>query len=269
LHRFNSAIFVSLTANKYIVAAVTEDFVNGANWTLTQSDPLHRSLLAEMQQNLTSYDKLNQQDCIKEYGIDYVSARRHTLAVVAGQFDNPVLGILDWNYSLAQNSWVCGTSLAPNMTLETIPLDNFDCSIPVALENDTWLMADQPVNYCLSQPVVDECRLQLAVPIMVVVICSNFLKLVCMIIAMWKCRESTLVTLGDALSSLLERPDPNTRGMCIATKTDFETGVWPEPEPKRWAIKRHFRFEAVGIRRYIFTNLRYIFCPEHKLWHPF
>lgn len=252
--RFNSAIFVSLTANEYTVAAVTQDFVNGVNWTLTGSDLLHQSLLTDMQQNISSYERLDQAACIKEYGVDYLSSRRNALVVVDGQLSNPLLGILDWTYKAPQNSWICGTTLGSNMTLQTIPIDNFDCNIPVALGNDTWLMGTQTVNHCLSQKVEDRCRLQFAVPIMVVVLTCNLFKLLTMIVMLWKCREPTLVTLGDALDNLLERPDPYTVGMCIAAKKDFEKGTWPGSKARRWVPKKHFRYEGMGIRRWLLTN---------------
>jgi hypothetical protein len=237
-----------------LVAAVTQDFVNGADWTLAGSDAFHQTLLTQMQQNISSYERLDQAACITEYGVDYLSSRRHALVVVDGQLSDPLVGILDWTYDAPQNSWVCGTTLGPNMTLETISIDDFDCNIPVALGNDTWLMANQQVNYCLSQQVEDQCRLQFAVPIMVVVLCCNFVKLIAMIVTLWKCREPTFVTLGDALKSLLDQPDPYTVGMCIATKKEFEDTKWPASQPKQWSSKKHFRCESVGIRRWILTN---------------
>ena len=100
----------------------------------------------------------------------------------------------------------------------------------------------------------DQCRLQFAVPIMVVVLICNFVKLIAMTVTLWKCREPTLVTLGDALDTLLQRPDPHTVGMCIAKKKDFEDGAWPVSEARRWNPMKHFRFDAVGLRRWILTN---------------
>lgn len=152
---------------------------------------------------------------------------------------------------------VCGTYLGDNMTLETYSIDDYDCSILVALSNDTqWIMANQPVEYCLSQVVQDRCRLQFAVPIMIVVLVCNSAKLLCMIITLWKCGEPTFVTLGDALAGFLEKPDRWTVGMCISNKLEFLDEKWPDPSalPQRWSLKRHFRYEAVGLRRFILSN---------------
>ncbi len=209
-----------------------------------------------MQQNISTYERLDPTACIKEYGVDYVSSRRHTLVVVSGQSSNCLLGILDWMYNETQNSWVCGTTEGPNQTLDTMPIEHFDCSISVALyENEAFLMADRTVEYCLSQKVKDECRLQFAVPIMVVVLSCNVVKLLCMAVMIWSCREPTFVTLGDALSSMLEYPDRCTNGMCTATKKEFEKVVWPDQDPKRWSTKRKFQCEAVGIRRWVLSNI--------------
>lgn len=218
------------------------------------SDDFHHLIVSQMQQNISSYDRLTPEDCIRAYGVDYLSSRRHALVVVSGQNSDPLLGILDWMYVDTQNSWVCGTTQGANNTLETIPIDNFDCSIHVALyENEAFLMADKEVEYCLSQKVDDLCRLEFAVPIMIAVLACNFVKLFCMVVTIWKCREPTFVTLGDALSSFLDDPDRNTVGMCIATKKDFENG-WPDGEPKRWTVKKHFTYEAVGLQRWIGSN---------------
>lgn len=206
-----------------------------------------------MQRNASSYQKLDHESCITEYGVDYLSSRGNVLVVVDGRTSDPLLGVLDWTYNSPRNSWICGTTLESNMTLETISIDNFDCTVPEALGNDTWLMGEYEVSYCLSQKVEDKCRLQFAAPIMVVVLCCNFVKLLAMIITLWKCKEKTFVTLGDALASFLENPDRNTVGMCIATKKDFEAR-WPAREAKRWSPKKQFRFKGVGIRRWILTN---------------
>jgi hypothetical protein len=208
-----------------------------------------------MQQNLSHYERLDQVSCIKDYGVGYISSRRHAVVVVSdSNSSDPLLGILDWTYGEPKNSWVCGTTLGDNMTLIPQSINEFDCSIQVALANNSWYMADQPVEYCLSERVPDICRLQFAIPIMVVVLICNFVKLLCMSLTIWKCTEFSMVTLGDAISNFLERPDPYTNGMCLVTKKEIENGGWLRNQPKRWQDRRSFRYEAAGLRRWITTN---------------
>lgn len=222
---------------------------------MTGYDAYHETLLRQIQQNVSHYERLDQPSCIKEYGVDYLSSRRHAVVVVSNSSgSDPLLGILDWTYGQSQNSWVCGASLEGNMTLIPLPISDFDCSISVALSNDSWYMANEQVEYCLSEPVPDVCRLQFAVPIMVVVLSCNFFKLLCMTITIWKCSEFSMVTLGDAVSSFLERPDSSTNGMCIVTKKEIESGAWTRRQPKRWEDRRSFHLEAVGLRRWILSN---------------
>ena len=77
-----------------------------------------------------------------------------------------------------------------------------------------------------------------------------------MIVIVWKEREATLVTLGDAISSFLDDPDPTTAGCRPADKDDFRTrrkwllltlstNVTQKYEPKKY---RWFR--AASLRRW-------------------
>jgi len=223
---------------------------------LIPPDADQESVVAAMQQNVSNYQRLDSTTCITEYGVDYLSSRRNVIVVVAGgNPSNSLVGTLNWSYNQPMNSWVCGATLADNMTLIPQSIDDFDCSIKVALSSGPWIMNNQSVEYCLSEEVPDICRLQFAVPIMAVVLSCNFVKFLCMIIAIWRCKDASMVTLGDAITSFLEKPDSYTRGMCIISKKEIEDGLWPSwREPQRWKEKRHFRCEAVGLRRWILSN---------------
>lgn len=239
--------------------AVTQEFVNGSSWTLIGADTVTQTIISNMQKNASSYEILDQSDCIKEYGVDYLSTRRNAIVVVSdSNSTDPLLGYLNWNYSQPQNSWVCGTTLGYDMTLVPEPISDFDCSIPVALQgldSDSWVMANETVEYCLSEIVADVCRLEFSAPVMIAVICCNLVKLFCMTFTIWRCKEFTMVTLGDAVASFLERPDRYTKGLCTLTKKEIEDGAWPDdPAPKRWSDRRNFRLEAIGLRRYLLSN---------------
>lgn len=42
-----------------------------------------------------------------------------------------------------------------------------------------------------------------------------------MVLTLWYHRSQPLVTLGDALASFLDQPDPTTENMCLANKYSF------------------------------------------------
>ena len=55
---------------------------------------------------------------------------------------------------------------------------------------------------------------------------------------MWRQKEATLVTIGDALSSFLDRPDELTKGRCLMAKSDVAEG------PLRWRV-HHLKEQPV------------------------
>ncbi|KAM7182945.1 hypothetical protein V8F33_013911 [Rhypophila sp. PSN 637] len=205
---FNSAIFVNLTANEYTVALVTNDFVNGARFSVPEN--WHQRWLPSW------YERLEPVDCIKAYKVDFLSDRRN-VAVVTVQTDeepSPFLGYMKWTYNKIQNSWDA---------LESLPI----------------AFGGYEMDYCLSE--------RFSLPIMLIAIA---------IAIMLSKNEITLLTLGDAIASFLDRPDPTTRGMCTLTMKDVKSGHWPDnPEPRRWQYSRHFRWEAVGLWRWVGSNV--------------
>ena len=76
----------------------------------------------------------------------------------------------------------------------------------------------QPIQYCLSQPVEEQCQVQVSLVILVIVVACNTTKALCMLLTI-RCQKSQpLVTLGDAIESFIQDPDLNTCGMCLASK---------------------------------------------------
>ncbi|KAK5157013.1 hypothetical protein LTS14_004530 [Recurvomyces mirabilis] len=86
-----------------------------------------------------------------------------------------------------------------------------------------------------------------------------------MLLAFWRGKEVPLVTVGDALSSFLQKPDPLTEGRCLMAKTDVAKGPlrWSSPTSEGrellkpvaayWHPVRQRWFAAVGIWRWAFT----------------
>lgn len=252
------------SANEYTVALVTKDFINGAPFAAPPNLPENTlGLLRSIQRNLSSYERLEAVDCIRAYKVDFLSDRRH-VAMIAVATDETaelgpaVLGYMNWTYDKIQNSWVCGGNISGENS-QILPEDiaDYDCTVEDALESLPIAFGDYEMDHCLSERVVDACRLQFSLPIMLIVICCNAIKTVAIAMILFR-KETTLLTLGDAIASFLDRPDPTTKGSCTLTMQDVKTGYWPDstdPKPRRWQYSRHFRWEAVGLWRWVAINV--------------
>ncbi|KAH0539047.1 hypothetical protein FGG08_004393 [Glutinoglossum americanum] len=70
-----------------------------------------------------------------------------------------------------------------------------------------------------------------------------------------KQRAPPLVTLGDAVSSFLEVPDPSTQEICVASKADILKGAWRERgTPKVYPMVQRFWFRAASWKRWLSCN---------------
>jgi hypothetical protein len=208
-----------------------------------------------LQRDSATYERLDPADCIRAYGVDFLAGRRHVIVVTQVEgVDNSVLGTLDWSYNLIQNPWICGTNVTNDMVLQPHSIDDFDCTVQEALATLPMTIANKGVNYCLSQRVPDVCRLQFSLPIMLIVIFCNVVKLMCILLTLMR-NESPLIMMGDAISSFLQRPDPMTKGMGPVTIYDLRAGYWPiEPQARPWVYRRYWRWQSVGLWRWIITN---------------
>ena len=128
------------------------------------------------------------------------------------------------------------TSLPFRSSPDTVPSNGWRCPShrhatcnaedqrEVPSDRSKWAPYESPVRYCMVEQVQEICKLQFSFLIACIVIGANLVKSTC--IAWLLCRykkHEALVTLGDAIASLLERPDPTTRGRCLQTKLEIET----------------------------------------------
>lgn len=70
------------------------------------------------------------------------------------------------------------------------------------------------VDHCWSQKTLEECRLFFHLPIAVVIIICSSIKIVCIWLLLRIDRRDLFLTIGDAISSFLQRPDPTTKYWC-------------------------------------------------------
>ncbi|KAK0259970.1 hypothetical protein LTR01_004511 [Friedmanniomyces endolithicus] len=119
------------------------------------------------------------------------------------------------------DDWICMDSEQAQGTT--------NCDISGARNNAaTWTMLGAKIEYCLAQIAPSHCKLQFSMQILITVILMNACKSACMFLTLYRQKDATLVTIGDALSSFLDRPDPLTKDRCLMAKVDVHNG------PLRW-----------------------------------
>ncbi|TKA83796.1 hypothetical protein B0A55_00078 [Friedmanniomyces simplex] len=241
---YNSAIFKTLDANEYIAATVNSDFLKGqpfnavfntssgyteliGNFGQTQ---LMQSFFAQNLQNASLVQNLSNSDCMAAYGTGFVLGHNHVLAMTSARENVSNHTVFSWNqgtYNLNQGGgappygWICTDDLGY--------YGGGGCDVPTARRNaSNWTINNAKIDYCLAQITPSHCKLQFSLHILVTVILMNACKSACMFLTLYRQKDATLVTIGDALSSFLDRPDALTKGRCLMAKVDVSKG------PLRW-----------------------------------
>lgn len=131
---------------------------------------------------------------------------------------------LEANPTLEQmQSFVQGRTWS-NETFGDALIINTSCSDKEWLPADNFLTpAPQrklafPIDHCLSQYVDEQCQLLYNMPIGIVIIICILLKVICLSFLVNIDRRNLFLTVGDAISSYLQNPDPLTRGWCMLSK---------------------------------------------------
>jgi hypothetical protein len=281
---YNSAVFSSQSTREFNVFVVSKDFFEGAPFSadlyghvevwggLPDADLTpYQDRLGGLQQNKTSWTQLENEACIKAYTPSILSSRADVVLVSStSNSTNSLLSFsADISAQITTNSvwqslgWMCSMPYY---------LVYYHCSHFQHVENprdwSIWIYPriysnqsyDEvtpiatPVQYCLSQPVQEDCKLQFSVGIMMAVIVCNLVKAISMGFIAWKQDPEPLVTLGDAIKSFLNQPDPTTEGNCVVQKSRFERSkVWGRL-PSRWRAEPFRWFRAASIRRWLTCN---------------
>jgi len=226
---YNSAVFSSLAATEYIVYAASPSlFTNkSVNW----SQPIYGRADLSLQsiRNASNWQRLENKACIDAYGQEFVSAHGNLLAISADlNASDPAVYIADNSGASVSSpyTWICWSTQA---------VGDGKCDLGhVSSKASSWTLQnrsrtyesqyapmDLSIEYCLSDSIEERCRLQFSLVIMGIVIGCNLMKTICMVLTLWYHRSQPLVTLGDALASFLDHPDPTTQNMCLANKYSF------------------------------------------------
>ena len=256
---YNSAVFSTLCARQYSVFLVTDSFLTGAAFNVTWEQysifgtseyssqdfvPLSYQLenLRHMQSSLQRLDNVA---CKKAYSAGFISSRADVLLVSSKKNDtNSLLGfdpLLSPGFSPNnpghRGGWTSAREPAQKMS------------------GNAWTAYGLEIDYCLSQLVNEQCRLQYSVAILIIVIICNFVKMICMCLIALQQPSEPLVTLGDAIASFLDKPDSTTRGQCLAGNLRLERKENWHATASPWDSKKQVWFAAASQQRWYLCKI--------------
>ncbi|KIK53457.1 hypothetical protein GYMLUDRAFT_134315, partial [Collybiopsis luxurians FD-317 M1] len=223
---YNSSFFSTLSANKYSVYI--------AQGPDQQNIPLARTTGRQVPESfISNWTILSPSDCINAYASDFVSNWSTVIPVVGDYISNGSLILLEDNalpddsgefaYGGNPFTWICSGMDEPTKLCSSVwgNIDPSNWKLQVYIDSSR---SDQalPVNYCISQLVVPKCQLNFNLPLLAIVIVFNVVKVVCMSFVAMRIKDGPLVTIGDAIASFIDKPDPYTNDMCLASGSHFD-----------------------------------------------
>lgn len=125
-----------------------------------------------------------------------------------------------------------------------------------------------PVSFCLSERAPPHCKVQLNSTILVIVTVVNFLKAILMFYIVFRQFDEPLLTMGDAVASFLDDPDPSTRDMCLLSVQDIRHGHF-RAGVRRWLAPKASWMDAMSRTRRAITVVMYfvaIAVSSSLLW---
>lgn len=259
---YNSAVFSSLSAREFAVFVVSSEFLEGAPFQVSSYSLT--PLLREYQDNQSSLQRLENKPCLEVYTAPYISANSNLMLVTNSSNFNSSLLRYDPLVSPREDDShtddtfrdnILNTEFIAKPQSWSIYIDEFGDISPSRSEWNLYITEQIHIQYCLSKPEEEHCKLEFSLAIMIVVIICNTMKAICMGIIAWKHDTEPLVTLGDALASFLDRYDTTTRGHCIRGKVHFEKRRAWDRHPSRWDQNTMRWFRAASLRRWLICNI--------------
>ncbi|EPE31687.1 hypothetical protein GLAREA_12443 [Glarea lozoyensis ATCC 20868] len=203
-------------------------------WYQLDACPILTEMRANATQNLLT--RLSTTECINKYGTTSTRLAKvgHVLAVTKPRPENDNSTVLfQFNFqtyisNITGNNWVCGP--------RNLIANNYKCSPKTLAGEASWTLGrlnastsnpyrlaeldEWEIDHCLAleTDIGGKCMLQVSMVIMTFVIIANAIKFTCIIWVIKTSTEPVLATIGDGISSFLQRPDPITADRPFLTR---------------------------------------------------
>ena len=240
---------------------------------------------------------LSASECLREYSHQYISSRGDVLLIQNGTV-RPALCYTSVPYEASPSNFLSTASIInfttvrdaysksssaegnlspllkqmPYLSLpKTYPSYEWQCSLRLnrtcsmdfksrTAQPYEWAPYGTNVEYCLSEKVQENCTLNFSLTFAIIVIVCNLFKVICMFMTLQKHNTVALITLGDAVQSFLERPDPYTRGFCVYSYPLIRLLM-------KWDDNQSSPLEGLILQRRI-KKVDFLQDPRSKQWRP-
>ncbi|KAJ6000823.1 hypothetical protein N7481_001232 [Penicillium waksmanii] len=109
-----------------------------------------------------------------------------------------------------------------------------------------------PIEECLVIRAEEHCQLLYSPPICLTIMLAAFAKIAAMFLAahIGRSRSPPLLTVGDAVASFMEKPDPTTKGLCWIAGADVRRGGWAKVTKAGFqAVLQNEQSDPIAYRR--------------------
>jgi hypothetical protein len=242
---YNSVVFSSIPSNSYFAFSVGKSFVSDPECLGCERMDLagefraidFNATIQGLHQSARdgTLDRLENSDCIDQYGKMFQTSRRHVLLVasednlrVANQADFPNgTNIYSKGWFAADDAMdIWDLNNIYNWICSGIKLYTRACYKEIGRVRDnpnSWVVNGYPVDHCLSERATPRCKLQLNTSIAILVTALNLFKAILMFCTVLLVKEDPLMTMGDAVASFMTNNDMTTKNMCLLTNDDTKT----------------------------------------------
>ena len=213
-------------------------------------------------------------ECINSFGQSFVP-NYSSVILISNLTSSPENTLLQtyWHHSewnLVDLGWMCNDP--QNMYVRS-------CTNNPSLPDD-WIFTFQnpmdigqanPANHtvqverCLAKTITPNCTIQLIPELLYTVVACNICKAIVFVYLLFFNFEP-LITIGDAIASFLDEPDPTTKGLGAISARDVQ-GEWSRQKSLQWLERgqdhvwhpRERRFFAGAAKsRWAITMTRYV-----------
>jgi hypothetical protein len=207
--------------------------------------------------------RLENAECLQAYGTRMLETDWRNVLVVTSLERNNTLLHRSWhdptNY-WDDIGWVCDTVVYEKCDVQPLISEASSWTIRYCdYTNGTCNINSAPVQYCLAEPFTPHCSVRINTTILVVVAICNLVKIASLLTTVFVARFEPIVTLGDAISSFMERPDSFTIAAGALSRADVNSAAEREFSgydgwiSTPYQTKVHPWGRAVGLKRWIVT----------------